>query len=85
MAEQGARREAGGESFFGAKCGACGFEYRAYEGHIIPCPRCRAETAVIALRGAGEVLAIFRAIGDPQGLAAEAVGSRKRPKNDTFM
>lgn len=25
---------------YGGKCAECGFEYREYQGHIIPCPRC---------------------------------------------
>lgn len=29
--------------FFGATCGKCGFQYREYKGHIIPCPRCATE------------------------------------------
>src|SRR3990167_7737575 len=28
---------------YGGKCGVCGFEYREYQGHIIPCPRCELE------------------------------------------
>ena len=27
----------------GARCGICGFEYSAYKGHIIPCPKCEVD------------------------------------------
>jgi hypothetical protein len=54
------------EGFFGAKCGNCGFEYCAYDGHIIPCPCCRFEIAKEALKKAYSYLVIFKMIENPR-------------------
>ena len=37
------------QSYLSAKCGECGFEYRAWQGHIIACPKCRSQIAITAL------------------------------------
>ena len=50
---------------WGGKCKDCGFEYREYNGHIIPCPRCRAEIAVEAIKKSDSALTIFRALQAP--------------------
>ena len=47
------------------KCKDCGFEYREYNGHIIPCPRCRAEIAVEAIKKSDSALTVFRALQAP--------------------
>ncbi len=39
---------------FGSTCSDCGFRYWEHEGHIVPCPLCRAE----ALQGDLDVLAV---------------------------
>ncbi len=59
------------ESFFGGTCGECGFEYREYDGHIIPCPRCRLKTAIETLQEINAIAACYRDYPTPEGLRGE--------------
>ena len=53
-------------SIFGATCGSCGFRYGEHKGHVIPCPRCAAESTEAKLKDVEEADARTDAAEKPQ-------------------